>query len=1524
MAAALLMANLLHGQRALPAQTERPTYFEMHDLLKERAEEAEKKRERENRWSRSKRTDEVPEEMIYEQWNYFWKDRMQVNGSRPGELADVADYALAGSYASNPAMRGPGAPTTQAVPAICTTGNQGNWSAAGPFTFQSPIMGNVTSLYVNPTNQNTILAGSSRGGLFKTTNGGTSWTNLTDASRLPCMGITSIVVHPTNSNTIFIGSSSGLPFKGDFNYGYGVFRSTDGGVTWSEILPITDINNEVKQNSQVNKMMLHPQDANILYVLIGQKVFRTLNANAATPTWTVMTSIPDDPSYVWNYVDIDIINGTLGVSNSKIILCTSFSSSPTSVALNAQAFVSTNGGTTFTNITSVLVTQWDFRSDRYAAAVQHGGSSDEIYFATPYGAHLYIRKYTFSTNSIIEIGNTQNVYSSSFTLSLGVGYFKFEFEFSKINPNRFYLGGLTVYAFRINSSTVSVSRMSEYWPVDLATGNPQYNTHCDIRYMTILTSGSNDAIYAGTDGGVCRSIVDPAAATMPTYSTSNWANLNGTGLTINQFFDLSGSETIYNLLVAGAQDNGTFEWSGGTWKLREISDAYQGVINPLTNNFIGNSLRAAYKGATNTSGLYTDILLNPAWSTYNTAVVSHPDNPQYIVTSFLDTWVDPDKYKLYYSLNFGSNYYEFANFPADGLGITAIQIAPSNPNVIYVAKGGATWNTSGLNRLYKSTNGGLNWTDLGQFSSTFKNTVQYAGITSIAVDPFNENRVFIGFNGYWAVDNVNNRYTGVNRVFKSTDGGTTWSDMTNASLPACPTISLAYRTGSNDELYVGNDYGVYRYNSTTNVWECFSNQLPVTLISGLEIHNCKNMLRASTLGRGIWETPLPALGAYEITSNRNITGNLYIGTDVVVKPGVTLNITGTLWMSKDKRLIVERGATVNITNGGKITNACGDLWYGIELWGTYNVAQSTAGAQGKVVINGGTIENAHNGITTIKNANASWDWAYTGGIIEATNASFLNNRRDIQMLSYHSPSSPEPDNLSFFKSSLFETNQALNGGFSPTTRISLHDVKGIKIEGCTIQNTATSFYSINNRGTGVGTADATFVLNDLYPNYTPSSPISHSVVSGLTIGVQADFTSGSTRNASVVNTTFTNVQRSITYNYSTGSLVSNNIINALPNAASSSSTASTWGIRMNNASAHVVSWNSISGASSSTLNNYGIIIDNCGSSANSVASNNLTNLYGGIQAQGNNGTANTGLKVTCNTFVSGLTYQFVVCPQVAGSIANQSSGCSKPVRNNFCTAAVTYGHVYSPYVMFVYYAANGTAPTNYSTNLSLVSCATSVNCPVPDGNETSRLAEENEESILNSHASSSPEFIIENQINTGVFDVASRSIAAYPNSIGRAYYEVALNIARRGGNWFLMNENEQRVLEAVAASDVPQQLAAQTVLHFVNGTEFEKPVERISEEANLFADTEADALLENQPNPFTDFTVVHCKVNDNAQNAQLVITNTLGEVISRHQLTPGVNMVTITNDKMVSGIYLCTLTVDGKTIATRKMLSVSK
>ncbi len=217
--------------------------------------------------------DEMPvKDKEYKQWKrYEWMASRRLG--RGGIVEDATWHKKAAMEERNQLLRQPQPDGVMAT--------HGSWSPIGPTgTSNNDInVGRVVCMAFHPTDANTFYVGSASGGLWKTINGGSSYTALTD--NLPAIAISSIVIHPTNPNTVYIltgdGNGSG---RGHYirHYGTGVYRSTDGGDTWSETGMLWDLSSITFGY----KMLMHPSNSNVLLAGTSTGFWRSLNGGV---TW---------------------------------------------------------------------------------------------------------------------------------------------------------------------------------------------------------------------------------------------------------------------------------------------------------------------------------------------------------------------------------------------------------------------------------------------------------------------------------------------------------------------------------------------------------------------------------------------------------------------------------------------------------------------------------------------------------------------------------------------------------------------------------------------------------------------------------------------------------------------------------------------------------------------------------------------------------------------------------------------------------------------------------------------------------------------------------------------------------------------------------------------------------------------------------------------------------------------------------------------------------------------------------------
>ncbi len=126
-----------------------------------------------------------------------------------------------------------------------------NWRCVGP----ANMGGRITAISVFESDPTTYYVATASGGLLKTTNNGITFTHLFDHEATVSIG--DVAVAPSDANIVWVGTGENNP-RNSVSYGDGVYKSTDAGKTWK--------NMGLKQSFQIGKVVVHPKDANTVYV----------------------------------------------------------------------------------------------------------------------------------------------------------------------------------------------------------------------------------------------------------------------------------------------------------------------------------------------------------------------------------------------------------------------------------------------------------------------------------------------------------------------------------------------------------------------------------------------------------------------------------------------------------------------------------------------------------------------------------------------------------------------------------------------------------------------------------------------------------------------------------------------------------------------------------------------------------------------------------------------------------------------------------------------------------------------------------------------------------------------------------------------------------------------------------------------------------------------------------------------------------------------------------------------------------
>ena len=206
-----------------------------------------------------------------------------------------------------------------------------NWTFMGPAPILNgqtpgaePVTGRIAAIAAHPTDANTIYVAAAGGGVWKTTDGGTSWTAKSDSQATLFMG--ALAVARSNPNIIYAGtgetSNSGLSF-----YGRGVLKSVDGGNTW------TLLGNAQFDRRTISAIVINPTNPNTVYAAVGANGINGVNGNtgvwkstdggvtwnntttaiSATQDYSDLVMDPSDPNVLYTAVGTSVGNAANGV-----------------------------------------------------------------------------------------------------------------------------------------------------------------------------------------------------------------------------------------------------------------------------------------------------------------------------------------------------------------------------------------------------------------------------------------------------------------------------------------------------------------------------------------------------------------------------------------------------------------------------------------------------------------------------------------------------------------------------------------------------------------------------------------------------------------------------------------------------------------------------------------------------------------------------------------------------------------------------------------------------------------------------------------------------------------------------------------------------------------------------------------------------------------------------------------------------------------------------------------------------------
>jgi len=523
----------------------------------------------------------------------------------------------------------------------------GTWTIVGPTGKPTNGgAGRVNFVRFDPTNSNTMWIGTPDGGLWKSTNGGTSWTTNTD--QLTIIGCSDVAIDPTNTSVMYLATGDN---DGSDTYSSGVLKSTDGGATWNT----TGLNWTASQGRTIGRLLIHPTNPQILMAFTSAGIFRTTNGGTS---WTNPT-------------------GTFACSDGEFK-----PGDPTTVYACGTSFKrSTDGGVTWTAVTTGLsgigrlamaVTEADPAYVYLLAARASDNGFLGLVRSTNSGAAFTTRMASTSSNNILGWDNGAD--------SGGQGWYDLAIAVSPTNAETVLTGGINIWK--------STNGGTNFTKTSVWTASNSTYVHADIHDLAFIP-GNGTTILTGCDGGVFKS----------TNTGTAWTDLSS-NLQIAQQYRISISTSNANLVLAGHQDNGSnLTTNGTTWAQKVGGDGMDCYVDRTTNtNMIASLYYGDYYRSTNGGTSFSDITDPTADGSEEWVSAIHQD-PTTSAIAYAG-----GRPRLYKCNNiWGSVSWTALGTPSGSGNITEFAIAPSNNQVIYTLK-------SGTNAVAKSTNGGTSFT----------------------------------------------------------------------------------------------------------------------------------------------------------------------------------------------------------------------------------------------------------------------------------------------------------------------------------------------------------------------------------------------------------------------------------------------------------------------------------------------------------------------------------------------------------------------------------------------------------------------------------------------------------------------------------------------------------------------------------------------------------------------------------------------------------------------------------------------
>jgi photosystem II stability/assembly factor-like uncharacterized protein len=684
------------------------------------------------------------------------------------------------------------------------------------------MSGRVTAIAVLADRPATMYVAAASGGVWKTTNAGTTWTPVFDEQ--PVSSIGDVAVAPSNPDVVWVGTGEANA-RNSVSWGDGVYKSTDAGKTWT--------NMGLKDTQHIGRIVIHPKGPDTVYVAaVGhlwasnrqRGVFKTTDGGK---TWDKVLYLNDETG---------AIDLAMDPSDPDVLYATAYrvrrgpfdgGNPATLYGKDAGLYKTIDGGKAWVKLANGL------------PEIAYGRCGISIYRKDPRIVYAIIQ--TEKTDIRVTAGQPPK---ASAVVETG-GVFRSEDggeSWVKVNdlcPRPFYFGQIRVDP--TNDQRVYVFGVPLFLSTDGGKtfhddGGP--GVHSDQHALWIDPKDS-DHMVVGCDGGLFVSR-DKGKA---------WEH--SLNLPIAQFYGIAVDMRKPYRVYGGLQDNGSWAGASATrnpegitiadWSRILGADGFQCQVDTHEADVV--YAETQYGGLTRVnvrSGDNASIRPRPAREepeyrfNWNAPMLLSSHNPRIVYFG---------GNHVFRSLNRGDKWETLSKDltqgkpgPSSEFGHTITTLAESP------VKAGVLWAGTDDGRLHVTRNGGGDWTEL---TEKIPDLPSDRWISRIECSHFEPGTAYV------AID----RHRNDDRkpyLFKTTDHGATWASITGDLPDEGPVRVIREDLQNKSLLFAGTEFGLYvSLNDGVN-WQRFKNGLPAVAVHDLVIHPRDRELVIGTHGRGIY------------------------------------------------------------------------------------------------------------------------------------------------------------------------------------------------------------------------------------------------------------------------------------------------------------------------------------------------------------------------------------------------------------------------------------------------------------------------------------------------------------------------------------------------------------------------------------------------------------------------------------------------------------------------------------------------